>query len=101
MSGTHPRKTNAYMSAAVAWLQRQPMVCHWCGRPVSTRHKPGHPAKATVDHTIEVDRAPGLAMNQQLWVVACWTCNSSRGSRYWHDGGGAAIVGVGEPSREW
>ena len=101
MSGTHPRKTNAYMSAAVAWLQRQPMVCHWCGRPVSTRHKPGHPAKATVDHTIEVDRAASLAMNTELWVVACWGCNSSRGATYGNRAAAHESVGIGEPSRDW
>ena len=96
-----PRGTADYRRKRQRFLAGAEPVCHWCGARVSDRLPPGHPRKATVDHLAEVDKAPALALNPQLWVVACWTCNSRRGSRYWHDGDGAAIVGVGEPSREW
>ena len=98
---TDPRRTSAYQTARRAWLKRQPMSCHWCGAEVSDRLPMGHDRKATVDHLHEVDRAPDLALNTQLWVVACWTCNSRRGSRYWHDGRGSNTNGLGEPSRDW
>ena len=95
------RSSNPYRRRRAAWLKRQPMRCHWCGRAVSDQVKAGHPAKATVDHLVEVDRAAGVALDPRLWVVACWTCNSRRGSRYWHDGRGREPAGLGEPSRDW
>ena len=95
------RSTSAYQRARRDWLKRQPMVCHWCGRAVSDHLKAGHPNKATADHLIEVDRAEGVALNTRLWVVACWGCNSRRGSRYWHDGAGAEPDGLGSLSRDW
>lgn len=98
---TDPRKRNVYNVQRKAWLSSQPPVCHWCGRPVSDQLPAAHPAKATVDHLIEVDRAPTLALDSRLWVVACWACNSSRGSRYWHDGRGAEPDGLGAASRDW
>ena len=98
---TDPRKRNAYVIQRKAWLTTQAMVCHWCGRRVSDQLKPGHPAKATVDHTIEVDRAASLAMNAELWVVACWGCNSARGATYGNRAAASETVGIGEPSRDW
>jgi 5-methylcytosine-specific restriction endonuclease McrA len=96
-----PRKSRAYRDARTKFLARSAPVCHWCGVAVSDDLPMGHPRKATTDHTIEVDRAPSLALDTRLWVVACWGCNSKRGSRYWHDGRGSEPSGVGSPSREW
>jgi hypothetical protein len=80
---THPRHTNAYITTAAEWLKtRQDLRCHWCHKPTYTNVRAGHPLKATVDHLAEVDAHPELAMNQGLWVVACWTCNAARGARY-------------------
>ena len=80
---THPRHTNAYITSAAAWLKtQQDLRCHWCHKQTHLNLRVGHPLKATVDHLIEVDTAPELAMNQQLWVVACWTCNATRGARH-------------------
>ena len=98
---TDPRGTAAYQRARRTFLATHDHVCHWCGAHVSDQLPAGHPRKATVDHLHEVDRAPDLALNPQLWVVACWTCNSSRGSRYWHDGRGSNTNGLGQPSRDW
>lgn len=96
-----PRSTNAYRVARAEFLARSAPVCHWCGASVSDDLPAGHPRKATVDHTVEVDRARAVALDPRLWVVACWECNSRRGSRYWHDGRGAEPDGVGAPSRDW
>lgn len=95
-----PRGTAEYQRARRAWLARQPLVCHWCGRPVTDTVKAGHPAKATVDHLLEVDRAAPLALDTRLWVVACWTCNSARGATYGNNRP-ADRNGIGEPSRDW
>lgn len=99
--GVDPRSTAAYRRARKMFLAQSTQVCHWCGATVSDMLPMGHPRKATVDHTLEVDRAASLALDTRLWVVACHTCNSSRGSRYWHEGRGAETSGVGVPSREW
>lgn len=98
---TDPRRTSTYQRARRQFLARSALVCHWCGRPVTDKVKAGHPDKATVDHMIEVDRADTLALDTRLWVVACWGCNSERGSRYWHDGAAREPHGLGEPSRDW
>ena len=97
-----PRSSWGYRKARAEFLSRAVPVCHWCGAAVDDRLPAGAARKATVDHTVEVDRAPGLAMDSRLWVVACWGCNSARGSRYWHDAVvGVERVGLGSTSREW
>lgn len=78
-----PRSGRAYRHARATFLANSDgHPCHWCHRPVSTTVPPTHRAYATVDHLIEVDRAPGLALDTDLWVVACYRCNASRGARY-------------------
>ena len=79
---SNPRSRSAYTKAAAQWLTQHPNQCHWCHTWTQTNLPVGHPHKATVDHLIEVHRAPQLLLNQQLWVVACWTCNSKRGRNY-------------------
>lgn len=96
-----PRLTRQYARARKRFLSSQALVCHWCGVTVSDALPIGNPRKATVDHLVEVDRAPGVALDPRLWVVACWSCNSARGSQYWHRGRGAEPDGVGEASRDW
>ena len=81
---THVRQTEAYKVSASAWLKRQDPTCHWCGRQTSTTLPRGHKLKATVDHLIEVDKDPKVALDRSLWVVACLSCNAKRGSRYRH-----------------
>jgi len=79
---TDPRRTRAYQQARTRFLNTHPPVCHWCGRDVYATAPKSNPMKATIDHMVEVDQAPHLAMDTSLWVVACLRCNSSRGSRY-------------------
>ena len=80
---THPRHTNAYITTAANWLTTRPdLTCHWCHTPTYLDVAAGHPLKATVDHLVEVDTAPELALDTDLWVVACWTCNATRGAQY-------------------
>lgn len=95
------RTSHAYKTARRRWLATAARTCHWCGRAVSDDLPAGHRAKATVDHTLEVDRNPTLALDTRLWVVACWECNSRRGSRYWHDNRAGEHAGLGETSRDW
>jgi len=78
----NPRKTYTYKQLRQTWLKQQPPICHWCGRHVSQNLPLGHPLKATLDHLIEVDSNPELALDPQLWVVACHTCNTRRGAHY-------------------
>jgi hypothetical protein len=52
-------------------LEEEQHVCHWCGR------------KATqVDHLIEIDREPALALERTNLVASCQPCNSRRGNAY-------------------
>ena len=76
----NPRKTYTYKQLRQTWLKQQPPICHWCGRHVSQNLPLGHPLKATLDHLIEVDSNPELALDPQLWVVACHTCNTRHDS---------------------
>ena len=77
-----PRKSRAYQKKRAAFLAYADPVCHWCQAEVFATAPRSHPRKATVDHLVEVDTAPLLALDTSLWVVACLSCNSSRGSRY-------------------
>lgn len=77
-----PRKTRTYQAKRKAFLASHELICHWCGKDVYQTVPAGHPNKATVDHGIEVDRAPSLALDVSMWVVACWPCNSGRGADY-------------------
>ncbi len=93
---SNPRGQRKYTEAAAAWLTaQQDLRCHWCHKQTYTDAPRAHPLKATVDHLIEVDTAPDLTLTQGLWVVACWTCNSSRGARY------RARKRQRTPSRNW
>lgn len=97
-----PRSSWRYRQSRAAFLARSVPVCHWCGVGVDERLPAGHARKATVDHLLEVDRAPEVALDPRLWVVSCHRCNAARGSRYWHTSVvGVEVVGVGEASREW
>ncbi len=79
---TDPRTTSRYKVKRAQFLKTSRMICHWCGSPVDTKLPMSHPLKATVDHLVEVDRSPVLALDTRLWVVACARCNFSRGARY-------------------
>lgn len=94
-----PRKSRAYQSARADFLAAAPPYCHWCRVRVYDDVPAGHPLKATVDHRIEVDTAPELALDRSLWVVACGPCNSSRGARFVN----ARRAGRSgpPPSRDW
>jgi len=93
---TDPRRTSLYKTKRLEFLRRSAKVCHWCGCPVSMQLPKAHPLNATVDHLIEVDRAPYLAMDVSNWVVACRRCNSKRGAMY-----GNAKHARRTASREW
>lgn len=82
MIESDPRRTRAYQEARARFLATRAKVCHWCGKPVFDDLPKGHPRKATVDHLKEVDAAPAAAMDTSAWVVACHSCNSSRGAKY-------------------
>lgn len=95
-----PRRGAEYRRLRTQFIATRPPTCHWCGATTSDTLPVGHPRKTTIDHLIEVDRARTLALDTKLWVIACHTCNSSRGSRYKtrntrHD------TGIGTPSRDW
>ena len=90
-----PRNTSRYRKARSAFLKRSDKICHWCGCQVFDTVPPRHPRKATVDHLVEVDRASTMAYDITLWVVACNSCNSSRGATY----GNTKTART--PSREW
>lgn len=77
-----PRSTYAYQQARAAFLNTHPPTCHWCGRTVYIDAPPLYPLKATIDHLIEIHRAPQLALDTQHWVIACRRCNTSRGATY-------------------
>ena len=52
-------------------LREDNHICHWCGR------------KATqVDHLIEIDRDPSIALERDNLVASCQPCNSRRGNAY-------------------
>lgn len=99
-----PRSSNAYRAARARFLRSRHLVCHWCGREVSDKLPMSDPAKATVDHLVEVDQSPRQALDVSLWVVACAACNYSRGSRYRHRkrrAQASALPGAFGPSRRW
>ena len=81
---THPRKTNEYLRKRARFLDTHEHVCHWCGAQVFTTLPRQHPRKATIDHLVEIDRAASVALDESLWVIACHSCNSSRGAAYGH-----------------
>ena len=94
---TDPRTTSRYKVKRAQFLKSSRMICHWCGSPVDVTLPMSHPLKATVDHLIEVDKAPILALDVSLWVVACARCNYSRGAQYKHKHKQRRRM----PSREW
>lgn len=97
---THPRHTHAYITTASEWLDtRADLTCHWCHAWTSPDLPVGHDHKATVDHLVEVDIAPDIALNTALWVVACWPCNSARGAR--HVNRKRNRQPARQPSRRW
>jgi len=98
-----PRSGRPYRLARSLFLaDADGRPCHWCHRPVSTVVPSTHRAYATVDHLIEVDRAPHLALDVSAWVIACYGCNSSRGARYGNRRRGARRrVDAPRPSRDW
>lgn len=97
-----PRKSREYQQAADRFLRARPLVCHWCGVSVLRTVPAGHPNKATVDHLVEVDMRPDAALDATLWVVACWTCNTSRGATYRHRRNAVSVVDRKRPaSRDW
>ena len=63
--------TNAWKNLRRQVLQEENHICHWCGK------------KATqVDHLIEIDRDPELALERSNLVASCQPCNSRRGNAY-------------------
>lgn len=93
----NPRGTAEYRRKRATFLSTHPHICHWCGAQVLTTVPRNHPRKATVDHLIEVDRAAALALDETVWVVACHSCNSSRGATY----GNAKRGAMRKASRDW
>ena len=77
-----PRRTRKYQALRKKFLATRAAICYWCGQPVMDSLPKGHPRKATVDHLVEVDAAPALALDTSTWVVACHSCNSKRGTAY-------------------
>ena len=97
-----PRKTRRYQNLASAFLRRTSPACHWCGITTLRTVEPGHPLKATVDHLVEVDANPEACMDTSMWVVACWTCNASRGGKYASRKKSSTLLTPARPpSREW
>jgi hypothetical protein len=63
--------TNAWKTLRRQVLEEENHICHWCGK------------KATqVDHLIELDRDPSLALERSNLVASCQPCNSRRGNAY-------------------
>ena len=71
MTGKRIYNTNAWKELRRQVLNEEQHICHWCGK------------KATqVDHLIEVDRDPSLALERTNLVASCQPCNSRRGNAY-------------------
>lgn len=84
-------RTSAYMRTRKRWLASIPIEqrrCVHCKRPVIIGAPNTNPLQATVDHSVEVDRGLADPMDTRLWVLACRSCNSSRGATY-QQGAGA------------
>ncbi len=94
-----PRKSRRYQKLRADFLARSDPVCHWCGCQVYVTAPASHPLKATVDHLVEVETAPHLALDVSLWVVSCLSDNTSRGARFGNDRR-AGRAGP-SPSRDW
>jgi 5-methylcytosine-specific restriction endonuclease McrA len=56
--------------------------CHWCGQLTRRFTTPNDPLKTTIDHLIETDKKQIDPMDNRYWVIACMSCNSSRGAEY-------------------
>lgn len=98
---THPRKTGEYKRKRAAFLATHEHVCHWCGAAVYTSLPRQHPRKATIDHLVEVDLVASMALDESLWVIACHSCNSSRGASYGHGKRANAKPATRRASRTW
>ena len=71
MTGKRIYNTNAWKELRRRVLEEEQHICHWCGN------------KATqVDHLIEIDRDPELALERSNLVASCQPCNSRRGNAY-------------------
>lgn len=71
-----------YQQLRANFIATHPPTCHWCGRTTYPEAPPTYPLKTTIDHLIELDRAPQLSLNTAYWVIACRHCNTSRGATY-------------------
>jgi hypothetical protein len=63
-----------YRKNRIAFLAEWQRPCHWCNKAPAT----------TIDHLIEVDTGADPT-DQGLWVGACSSCNSKRGTKYIND----------------
>jgi hypothetical protein len=63
-----------YRKNRIAFLAEWQRPCHWCKKAPAT----------TIDHLIEVDTGADPT-DQDLWVGACSSCNSKRGTKYIND----------------
>ena len=89
-----PRSTYRYRTLRAAWLPNAGDLCWYCGKHVPRNVDPLHPLSPTVDHAIEVDARPDLALDVRLWRLAHRGCNATRGNHYREarDAGTASIV---------
>ena len=66
-----PRNTRDYRRARLKVLARDGYTCMYCGSS----------DELTVDHVLSIKHHPELAMDMENMVIACKSCNSSKGSR--------------------
>ena len=92
-----PRSTWAYRRERASFIERSDLHCHWCHELTEPTAPKRDRRKTTVDHLIEVDKVPELALDASLWVIACLSCNASRGASY----GNRRDAMMTQPSRVW
>lgn len=66
----------------VAQVKAEETHCWLCGQYVDPRYTYPDSRCASVDHVIEVDKAPHLMYERSNTRLACFGCNSSRGATY-------------------
>ena len=81
MANNKGRRGYAWRKLA-AQVKAEETHCWRCGELVDPRLRYPHPMSGSVDHIIELDRAPHRLLDRTNLRLAHFSCNSSAGATY-------------------
>lgn len=98
-----PRRSRTYQRLRAEFLATRPQPCWRCDGAIDYDGPPRSKLSATVDHAVEVDSHPELALDPGNFLPAHLDCNSRAGARYGNDKRDVQqIVTIDPgPSRAW